>query len=97
MVLQGVRLNHAPGETPRGLDRFAHPAASPEATLKTKFGMRKKGSAIPTLPIQAFCGVKRRKKRALVRMGEWCSARLRSRFDCRRIQSVCGCNVSQHG
>jgi hypothetical protein len=63
-----------PGKHPLGLDRFAHPAASPEATLKE--WNEKRGSAIHTLPVQAFCGAKRRKKRALVRMGEWYSARL---------------------
>jgi hypothetical protein len=45
----------------------------PSGTLKNKFGM-KKGERNPHTPLQAFCGAKRIKRRALVHWGEWCSA-----------------------
>jgi hypothetical protein len=64
--------------------------------FENKFGM-KKGEHYPHTPLQAFCGAKRIKRRALVHWGEWCSARLPSSFDYGRIKFVYGCNVYQHG
>jgi hypothetical protein len=74
MVLQRIRLDYAFGKTSSRARQVCLSGAARNS--ETKFGMRKKGERDSHTPHSGVLRSQEEKKQALVRLGEWCSARL---------------------